>query len=79
MSIESLVMIMLGGQGTVLGPALGALGYERLRGLLLTSESLKNMHLVLAGVSLLLIVLFAPHGIVGAVRRRFPKWRRLLE
>ncbi|HLO14818.1 MAG TPA: branched-chain amino acid ABC transporter permease, partial [Anaerolineales bacterium] len=37
-SIESLVMIMLGGQGTLLGPVIGALGYQRLRGALLTSS-----------------------------------------
>ena len=34
MSIETLVMVMLGGQGTVLGPVVGAVGYERLRGYL---------------------------------------------
>jgi branched-chain amino acid transport system permease protein len=79
LSIEVLVMIMLGGQGTVLGPALGALGYERLRGLLLTSEVLKNMHLVFAGLSLLLIVLFVPLGIVGELRRRIRRLRRFLE
>jgi branched-chain amino acid transport system permease protein len=79
MSIESLVMLMLGGQGTVLGPVLGALGYERLRGVLLTSAALKNLHLVFAGLALLLIVLFMPHGIVGGLRRRYPKSRRYLE
>src|SRR4030042_1101000 len=35
LSIETLVMVMLGGQGTVLGPVLGALGYQWLRGALL--------------------------------------------
>jgi branched-chain amino acid transport system permease protein len=79
MSIESLVMLMLGGLGTVLGPVLGAFGYERLRGLLLTSAALKNLHLVFAGFALLLIVLFVPHGIVGTLRRRYPKTRRYLE
>ncbi|NLH47750.1 MAG: branched-chain amino acid ABC transporter permease [Myxococcales bacterium] len=79
MSIESLVMIMLGGQGTVLGPLVGALGYERLRGLLLTSDLFKNMHLVFAGGALLLIVLFIPQGIVGALRHRFTRLRRYLE
>jgi branched-chain amino acid transport system permease protein len=36
LSIEVIVMVMLGGFGTVLGPVIGAAGYERLRGFLLT-------------------------------------------
>src|SRR5512137_379594 len=45
MSIETIVMVMLGGQGTVLGPLVGAATYERLRGYLLTSYLFKNLHL----------------------------------
>jgi branched-chain amino acid transport system permease protein len=77
-SIETLVMIMLGGQGTVLGPVLGAFGYQRLRGLLLVSPIFKNIQLVVAGVILLVIVLFIPAGAVGWLRRRFPPLRRVL-
>ena len=77
-SIEMIVMVMLGGQGTVLGPVLGAVGYQRLRGFLLTSPLFKNYQLVIAGVLLLLIVLFIPAGAVGWVRQRFPKVRRFL-
>jgi branched-chain amino acid transport system permease protein len=79
MSIETLVMIMLGGQGTVLGPILGALSYERLRGYLLISPIFKSLHLALSGVALLLIVLFVPAGVVGWLRQRFPKLRGILE
>ncbi len=83
-SIESLVMIMLGGQGTVLGPILGALGYQRLRGALLTSEAmlgslpLKNFQLVIAGLLMLLIILFIPAGLIGWIRQRLPALRRVL-
>lgn len=83
-SIESLVMIMLGGQGTVLGPILGALGYQRLRGALLTSNIsigtflLKDFQLVIAGLLMLLIILFIPAGLVGWLRQRFPRLRRVL-
>lgn len=83
-SIESLVMIMLGGQGTVLGPILGALGYQRLRGALLTSDlsigslPLKDFQLVIAGVLMLLIILFIPAGLVGWLRQRSPWLRRVL-
>ena len=79
MSIEILVMVMLGGLGTVLGPVVGAVAYERLRGYLLTSPIFKNLHLAFAGLSLLLIVLFVPTGLIGWLRARFPRLRGLLE
>jgi len=79
MSIEMLVMVMLGGMGTVLGPLAGAVGYQWLRGYLLTSPIFKDLHLALAGLILLLIVLFVPTGAVGWVRGRFPRLRRFLE
>ncbi len=79
MSLEILVMVMLGGKGLVLGPILGAFAYERLRGYLLVSPIFKNLHLALSGGILLLIVLFVPGGAVGWVRDRFPRLRRVLE
>jgi len=79
MSIETIVMVMLGGQGTVLGPVIGSATYERLRGYLLTSEVFKNLHLALAGLMLLIIVLFVPAGLIGWLRLRFPRLRRVLE
>jgi branched-chain amino acid transport system permease protein len=79
MSIEMLVMVMLGGMGTLLGPMLGAVGYQWLRGYLLTSPIFKNLHLAFAGLILLLIILFVPAGAVGWMRNRFPRLRRLLE
>ncbi len=78
-SIETIVMVMLGGQGTVLGPVLGAAGYQRMRGFLLTSPIFKNIQLSVAGGLLLLIILFIPAGVVGWLRRRFPLLRRVLE
>jgi branched-chain amino acid transport system permease protein len=79
LSLEILVMVMLGGKGLVLGPILGAFAYERLRGYLLISPIFKNLHLALSGGVLLLIVLFVPGGAVGWVRERFPRLRRVLE
>jgi branched-chain amino acid transport system permease protein len=77
-SIELIVMVMLGGQGTVLGPIIGALGYQQLRGFLLTNEFFKNIQLSVAGFLLLLIVLFVPAGVIGWVRNRVPVVRRFL-
>ena len=78
-SIEMIVMVMLGGQGTVLGPILGATVYQRMRGLLLTSAAFKDIQLSVAGALLLLIVLFVPAGVVGWLRQRFPILRRVLQ
>jgi len=77
-SIEFLVMVMLGGFGTVTGPILGAAGYQRLRGFLLTSPIFKDIQLSVAGVLLLVIILFIPAGAVGWLRGRFPALRKVL-
>lgn len=79
MSIEALVMVMLGGMGTVFGPMLGAVTYQGLRGYLLVSPIFKSLHLAVSGLFLLIIVLFVPAGVVGWIRHRFPATRRLLE
>ena len=79
MSIEMLVMVMLGGMGTVSGPLVGAVTYVGLRGYLLTSPIFKSLHLAVAGMILLLIILFVPAGAVGWVRARLPWLRRALE
>ncbi|MCI0475447.1 MAG: branched-chain amino acid ABC transporter permease [Anaerolineales bacterium] len=78
-SIEGLVMVMLGGYGTVAGPIVGAVVYERLRGFLITNPTLSSFHLFIAGLMLLLIVLFVTAGLVGWLRQRFPLLRRYVE
>lgn len=78
-SIETIVMVMLGGHGTVLGPLIGSAVYQRLRGFLLVSPLFKNVQLAVAGVLLLIIILFVPAGVVGWLRSRFPRLRRVLE
>ena len=77
-SIEMLVIVMLGGNGSVLGPILGAAGYEGLRNYLLTSPVFKNIQLSVAGALLLVIVLFIPAGAVGWLRSRVPVLRKVL-
>jgi len=78
-SLGVLVMVMLGGAGTVTGPALGAFLYEELRGFLLVSETFSHFQLVLAGVLLLTIVLFVPGGLMGWLHRRFARLTGWLE
>jgi branched-chain amino acid transport system permease protein len=79
LSTESLVVAMLGGQGTVTGVALGAYLYEELRGYLLTSSTFANFQLVISGALLLLIVLFFPGGLMGWIYSRFPRTQKVLE
>ncbi|HTR57010.1 MAG TPA: branched-chain amino acid ABC transporter permease [Casimicrobiaceae bacterium] len=79
LSTEAIVTVMLGGQGTVVGPALGAFLYEELRGTLLTSQTFSSFQLVIAGVLLLLIVLFLPGGLMGWIHRRWPRSKQVLE
>lgn len=74
-SIESLVMVVLGGIGTVAGPIVGAAVYEWLRGFLITNSTLANFQLFLAGLLLLVVVLFVTAGLVGWLRNRFPVLR----
>jgi len=78
-SIEAIVMVMLGGSGTIIGPMLGAFLYEELRGYLLITEALSHFQLVVAGTLLLMIVLFVPGGLLGFVHQRWPRTRRWLE
>jgi len=77
-SVELLVMVMLGGQGTILGPILGAFAYQGMRGYLVTSDFFKDIQLSVSGVLLLVIVLFIPAGAVGWLRHRLPPLRRVL-
>ena len=66
---ELIMMVLLGGSGTLYGPILGALAY------LLLEESLSRLTehwKVILGPLLVLLVLFGRGGIAGAVER----WRR---
>ena len=79
LSIEAIVMVMLGGYGTVTGPLVGAFLYEELRGYLLTSPTVSQLQLVIAGLLLLAMVLFAPGGLVGFIHQRWPRTRAILQ
>ncbi|MEI7744389.1 MAG: branched-chain amino acid ABC transporter permease [Chloroflexota bacterium] len=78
-SIESLVMVALGGLGTVAGPIIGAAAYDLLRSSLITSSSLADYQMSIAGLLLLVVILFATTGLVGWLRARWPRTRRWLE
>jgi branched-chain amino acid transport system permease protein len=70
-SIFPLLWVLLGGAGTVLGPFVGTLFMFYLIDI---ASGITTAHMLIAGVALVLLTLFAPQGIVGEIRRRFPGW-----
>jgi branched-chain amino acid transport system permease protein len=71
-SIFPLLWVLLGGTGTILGPLVGTLFMFYLIDL---SSAVTSAYMLIAGVVLVALTLFAPQGIVGEVRKRF--WKDL--
>jgi branched-chain amino acid transport system permease protein len=65
-SVEILLMVALGGRGTLLGPALGA-------GIIVFLKNLVSVYthrwLLILGAVYILTIVYAPEGILGAVRQ----------
>jgi branched-chain amino acid transport system permease protein len=71
-SAEGLLMVIVGGAGTLFGPAVGAGVVVFLRNIV---SAYTERWLLVLGLIYVLVVLFAPHGILGAIRARLPSWR----
>ncbi|GAB4288647.1 MAG: branched-chain amino acid ABC transporter permease [Roseovarius sp.] len=71
-SILPLLWVLLGGAGTVLGPFVGTLFMFYLIDL---GSGVTTAYMLIAGVALVLLTLFAPQGLMGELRRRL--WRGL--
>jgi branched-chain amino acid transport system permease protein len=67
-SVKAPVMVLLGGVGTVAGPAIGALLYLVFEEIVW--RSLLQFHAAVLGLIIVLLVLFLPSGFVDVVRRR---------
>jgi branched-chain amino acid transport system permease protein len=74
-SITLVLMAVIGGVGTSLGPVLGAVVIVLVHNYLLSSYP--QLHLGLYGVLLILIILFEPLGLTGLFRRVVRRVRRL--
>jgi branched-chain amino acid transport system permease protein len=70
-SILPMLWVLLGGAGVVLGPIIGTLVMFYLIDI---SSSYTTAHLLVVGVALLVLVLFAPRGILGTMRERWLPW-----
>jgi branched-chain amino acid transport system permease protein len=68
-SIKMYLMMVLGGKGTVLGPIIGAFFVE------FVSEvvwgKFLELHLLILGLILVLVVIFAPRGLMGLFKKGF--------
>jgi branched-chain amino acid transport system permease protein len=72
-AVKPLVMVLLGGVGTIFGPATGAL-------ILLSFEefvwrNLLTVHAAALGVIIVILVLFLPNGLLPLLRERMARWR----
>lgn len=70
-SIFPLLWVLLGGAGTLLGPLVGT---TLMFYLIDISSGLTSAYMLIAGVTLVLLTLFVPEGIVGTLRRRVAPW-----
>jgi branched-chain amino acid transport system permease protein len=70
-SIFPLLWVLLGGAGTTIGPLLGVLFMYYLIDL---SSSYTDAYMLVAGVALLVLCLFAPEGLAGELRKRVMAW-----
>ena len=68
-SIFPLLYVLLGGAGTTIGPLIGVFFMFYLIDF---SSTYTEAYMLLAGVALVLLAMFAPFGIAGAIRKRVP-------
>lgn len=70
-SIFPLLWVLLGGAGTTIGPLIGAIFMFYL---IDYSSGITNAYMLIAGVVLVLLTLFAPAGLMGEIRKRWVPW-----
>jgi branched-chain amino acid transport system permease protein len=67
---QMVLMSIIGGRGTVAGPAIGAAFVILLNEVSLTYLGATELNLAFSGALLILVLLFFPGGIVGSLRER---------
>jgi len=70
-SIYPLLWVLLGGAGTTVGPLIGTVFMTYLIDI---SSEYTSAYMLIAGVALILLTLFAPHGLAGIVRKKLLPW-----
>jgi len=69
-SILPLLYVLLGGAGTTIGPLIGTVFMFYLIDI---SSEYTTAYMLVAGVVLILLTLFAPHGLAGVLRKKM-RW-----
>jgi len=70
-SIYPLLWVLLGGAGTTIGPLIGTIFMTYLIDI---SSEYTSAYMLIAGLALILLTLFAPHGLAGVVRKKLLPW-----
>jgi branched-chain amino acid transport system permease protein len=71
LAVKPMVMVLLGGLGTIFGPALGAiilLGFEEL-----VWRNFLTIHAAALGVIIVVLILFLPNGLLSTVQSCLPR------
>jgi branched-chain amino acid transport system permease protein len=71
LAIKPMVMVLLGGLGTIFGPALGAvilLAFEEV-----VWRNFLTIHAAALGIIIVVLILFLPNGILSTLRNWFPR------
>ncbi len=68
LSVKPIVMVMLGGAGTIFGPVIGAFVFIVMEELVW--RNFLSFHAAVLGVLIVALIFFLPNGILGVIRRR---------
>jgi len=76
-SVDILLPAVVGGVGTVLGPLIGSFLLTPLIWILRIAFGSEVLHLVIRGAVIIIVVLFAPEGIVGTLSKHSSAGRKI--
>lgn len=72
--VQAILMVALGGPGTIIGPVIGALAITTIPEFL---RAVPELRLVLYGITLIIVILMIPGGIMGAFARKVRERQRI--
>lgn len=70
-AVKPVVMALLGGAGTVLGPVIGAIAFLAMEEFVW--RNLLDVHRAALGILIVVLIFFLPHGILGLLRGSGPR------
>jgi len=73
---EAILVTLLGGSGSVFGPIIGSLIYEILKDVLM--RNVPGFQMLIFSLLVIVIVLFAPEGVVGYIKDRSKRVSKIL-